>query len=89
VPELLERVADALGEPSGDAADGSRCVAAVRRLLHDLAFPVLSDLDLTPEDSDRLTVAALDDYFITMSPTPWTYEEVRAAFDDAFSLASR
>ncbi|GAA2124884.1 iron-containing alcohol dehydrogenase [Nocardioides bigeumensis] len=89
VPELLERVADALGAPPGEVADGSRCVDAVRRLLQDLDFPVLSDLELTPDDSDRLARAALDDYFITMSPATWTFEEVRAAFDSAFSLARR
>lgn len=89
VPELLERVADALGEPPSEAADGTRCVLAVRRILHDLEFPVLSSLNLGREDSDRLALAALDDYFITMSPVPWTYEEVRHAFDTALSLTSR
>ena len=89
VPELLERVADALGEPPSETPDGARCVTAVHRILSELDFPVLSSLELSREDSDRLTLAALDDYFITMSPEPWTYDDVRWAFDTAFALTER
>ena len=44
VPELLERVADAMGEPDDGSGDGSRAVRAVRRILAELDFPVLSSL---------------------------------------------
>ena len=38
-PQALERVADALGEPAGGPADGSRAVRAVRRILGAIGFP--------------------------------------------------
>ncbi len=44
VPEQLERVADALGAPADGSADGGRAVRAVRDLLGELDFPVLSSL---------------------------------------------
>ncbi|GFG54834.1 alcohol dehydrogenase [Mycolicibacterium agri] len=85
----LERVADAWGLPDDGSGDGSRLVTAVRSLLADLQFPVLSDLGLTADDLDRLTDLALADYFITMSPEPWTRTEVRDAFATALSLHDR
>ena len=89
VPGQLERVADALGEPADGTSDGSRAVRAVARILRDLDFPVLSSLGITDADVERLTEAALDDYFITQSPAPWSPDEVRAAFGAALSLESR
>ncbi len=89
VPEQLERVADALGEPRDGTADGSRAVRAVARILSDLQFPVLSTLGLGEGDLDRLTDLALDDFFITMSPHPWSRDEVRGAFATALALQSR
>jgi alcohol dehydrogenase len=47
VPELLERVADAMDAPDDGSRDGSRAVAAVRRLLAELDFPVLADVGVT------------------------------------------
>lgn len=89
VPEQLERVADALGVPDDGSRDGSRTVRAIRRLLAELDFPVLTSLDITGEHLDRLTDAALEDYFLTMAPQPWTRDEVRAAFQAALELQSR
>ena len=70
VPELIERVADAMDEPD----DGTRRWRSHRaggpRLLAELEFPVLSDLGFVETDLDGLADLALADYFITMSPEP-------------------
>jgi choline dehydrogenase len=89
VPELLERVADAMGEPDDGSGDGSRAVRAVRRILAQLDFPVLSSLGFTEGDLDHLADLALADYFITMSPEPWSKDEVVAAFASALALDGR
>lgn len=89
VPDQLERVADAWGVPDDGTRDGSRLVTAVRSLLADLQFPVLSDLGLTSDDLDRLTDLALADYFITMSPEPWSHNEVYDAFASALAVRER
>lgn len=87
VPDRMERIADAWGLPADGTTDGSRLVTAVRRLLDDLEFPVLSDLGLGAEHLDRLTDLALADYFITMSPQPWDRVEVHDAFAAALGSA--
>ncbi|NJC73068.1 iron-containing alcohol dehydrogenase [Planosporangium thailandense] len=89
VPDRLERVADALGVPPDGTHDGSRAVAGIRNLLANLGFPVLSGLGITETDLDRLTDLALADYFLTMSPHPWSRQEVRGAFASALALQSR
>ncbi len=89
VPELLERVADAMGAPADGTHDGSRAVTAVRRVLAELDFPVLSSLGFTEGDLDHLADLALADYFITMSPSPWSKDEVIAAFASALALTGR
>ena len=89
VPAQLERVADALGEPDDGSGDGSRAVRAVTRILRELDFPVLSSLGVTDDDLDTLADAALDDFFITMAPAPWSRDEVLTAFGTALALASR
>jgi choline dehydrogenase len=89
VPEQLERVADAMGEPDDGSRDGSRAVRAVRRILADLDFPVLSSLGLTEADVDQLADLALADFFITQAPVPWTKQEVVDAFVAALALESR
>jgi alcohol dehydrogenase len=89
VPDQLERVADAMGEPDDGTRDGSRAVRAVRRILAQLDFPVLSSLGLSEADVDHLADLALADFFITMSPHPWTKQEVVDAFLAALSLESR
>lgn len=89
VPEILERVADAMGEPADGSNDGSRCVRAVRRILAELNFPVLASLGFTEGDLDQLADLALADYFITMSPVTWTKAEVVNAFSSALRLSER
>uniref|UniRef100_A0A5Q5CB74 Iron-containing alcohol dehydrogenase n=1 Tax=Mycobacterium sp. (strain JLS) TaxID=164757 RepID=A0A5Q5CB74_MYCSJ len=89
VPDQMERIADAWGLPADGTADGSRLVGAVRRLLSDLQFPVLSDLGLGAEHLDRLTDLALSDYFITMAPQPWDRAEVHQAFARALATRDR
>ena len=89
VPGQLERVADAWGLADDGTRDGTRVVTALRSLLAELQFPVLSDLGLTHVDLDRLTDLALADYFISMSPEPWRRAEVHDAFAAALALGRR
>ncbi len=89
VPELLERVADNMGEPDDGSGDGSRAVRAVRRILAQLDFPVLASLGFVDADLDQLAELALADSFITMSPVPWSKAEVVHAFTSALRLDAR
>ena len=89
VPELFERIADAFGEPGDGSRDGSRAVTAVRRLLADIDFPTLASCGVGEADLDELADGALDDYFITVSPEPWTKEDVVACYMDALAIGSR
>ena len=89
VPGQLERFADAWGLPDDGTRDGTRLVTAVRSLLTELEFPVMSDLGFANEDLDRLTDLALADYFISMSPEPWDRAEVHTAFASALSIRQR
>lgn len=89
VPEQLERVADALGVPDDGSGDGSRAVRRVRELLAELDFPVLGSLGIDETHLDTLTELALEDFFITQAPQPWTSAEVRAAFESALAEGER
>jgi choline dehydrogenase len=89
VPELLERVADAMGAPDDGSDDGSRAVRAVTKLLAELDFPVLGSLGFVETDLDQLADLALEDYFITMSPVPWSKAEVVTAFTSALGIEVR
>ena len=89
VPEKMERVADAMGAPEDGSKDGSRAVKAVRKILADLNFPVLSSLGFVEADIDNLADIALEDYFITQAPTPWSKAEVVEAFMSALKLEKR
>jgi alcohol dehydrogenase len=89
VPQLFERIADALGEPADGSGDGSRAVRAVRRLLAELDFPTLASCGVGEGDLDELADAALDDYFITVSPEPWTKDDVLACYREALAVRSR
>jgi choline dehydrogenase len=89
VPQQLERVADALGVPGDGPADGSRAVAGVRALLDDLDFPHLRSLGVREEHLDALTELALEDFFHTQSPEPWTADEMRSVFAAALSQPER
>ena len=89
VPEKMERVADAMGVPSDGSKDGSRAVNAVRQILAELNFPVLSSLGFVESDIDTLADIALSDFFITQAPTPWSKAEVVEAFMAALKLKER
>jgi len=88
VPEQLDRVADAMQAPAGPA-DGSRAVLAVQRLLAELDFPVLSSLGVEPVHIAELSELALEDFFITQAPQPWTMDEVQGAFRTALAIERR
>ena len=60
----------------------------MRRILAELDFPVLSSLGFAETDLDHLADLALADYFITMSPEPWTKDEVVTAFTSALQLGA-
>ena len=89
VPAKMERVADAMGVPDDGSKDGSRAVKAVQKILADLNFPVLSSLGFVEADIDNLADIALEDYFITQAPTPWSKAEVVEAFMSALKLEER
>jgi alcohol dehydrogenase len=89
VPELFERIADALGAPDDSARDGTRAVEAVRALLAETGFPTLGSIGVTEADLDDLADAALKDYFISVSPEPWSKGEVVAAYRTALAIGDR
>jgi alcohol dehydrogenase len=89
VPDLFERIADALGAPADGTNDGSRAVAAIRRLLAELEFPTLGSVGVTEDDLGDLADAALRDYFISVAPEPWTKDDVVVAYREALSLITR
>jgi len=89
VPAKMERVADAMGVPQDGSNDGSRAVNAVRSILAQLNFPVLSSLGFVEADIEELADIALADYFITQAPAPWSKEEVVEAFMSALRLEER
>lgn len=88
-PGRLERVADALGEPAGGGADGSRAVRAVRRLLAAIGFPTCIEAGVRAEHVDGLVSVALADYCLTQSPHAWTAQDVRRAYTEALAVDSR
>ena len=89
VPEKMERIADAMGLPADGTKDGSRVINKVRQILKELNFPVLSSLGFEVKDIDNLADIALEDYFITQAPTPWSKAEVVEAFSSALALSAR
>ena len=89
VPAVLERVADALEVRDDGSGDGSRALRGIRGILRDLEFPVLASLGVQATDIEELTRRACDDFFIGRSPSPWTVEEVAAAFGAALALEVR
>ena len=88
-PDRLERVADALGEPAGGTADGSRAVSAVRRILAAIGFPTCAESGVRTEDVDGLVEVALEDYCLTVSPHAWTAPDVRRAYAKALAIGTR
>jgi alcohol dehydrogenase len=89
VPALFERVADALGEPPDGAGDGSRAVRGIRRLLAEIDFATLASVGVSEADLNALADDALQDYFITVAPTPWSREDVLAAYRAGLAIDAR
>jgi alcohol dehydrogenase len=89
VPELFERIADALGEPQDGSGDGSRAVRGVRRILREVDFPVLSEIGVGDDQLDGLAANAMQDYFITVAPNPWSQEDVVACYRAALAITAR
>jgi alcohol dehydrogenase len=89
VPEQLERIADALGEPADGSGDGSRAVRAVQRILAELEFDTMTGVGVRESDLDGLVEAALADYFISVAPAPWSPAEVRAAYQQGLAVGER
>jgi choline dehydrogenase len=89
VPELFERIADALGEPPDSTGDGSRAVRGVKRILREIDFPVLSSIGVTDDQLDGLAANAMKDYFITVAPNPWTQADVVACYRAALAITAR
>ena len=88
-PAQFERIADALGAPKDGSNDGSRAVAAVREILRRLEFPTMRAAGVRPDQVDTLAGQALEDYFITCAPAPWTLDEARAVYDQGLALGDR
>jgi alcohol dehydrogenase len=89
VPELFDRIADALGEPQDGTADGSRAVRAVRRILREVDFPVLSSIGVTEDQLEGLAANVMQDYFISVAPNPWTQAEVVRCYREALAITAR
>jgi len=84
----LERVADALGD-RGEGGDGSRAIAAVRRLLAACGLPTMRGAGVGEERLDRLVELSMGDYCLTVNPREWTEADVRRAYGDALALEAR
>jgi len=89
--DRLERVADALGEPSDGTTDGSRAVRAVRRVLADVGFPTLAETGVADDALPALVASATGEqsYNLEMDCHAWSEAEVKQAFRAAFALAAR
>ena len=89
--DRLERVADALGEPAGGPANGSRAVRAVSRVLADVGFPTLRGVGVTEGDLPSLVASATGEqaYNLEIDCHDWTPAEVEEAFRAALALDSR
>ena len=89
--DRLERVADALEEPSDGTNDGSRAVHAVRRVLADLSFPTLRDVGVTEQDIPALVESATGEqsYNLDVDCHDWTASEVEQALRAALALDGR
>lgn len=89
--DRLERVADALGEPTDGTSDGSRAVRAVRRMLADVSFPTLRDVGVAEDDVPALVASATGEqsYNLDVDCHDWTPIEVEQAFRTALALERR
>lgn len=89
IPELMERIADALGEAEDGSKDGTRAVRAIKRIIAEIDIPVLREVGVKEEDIETLADRTMEDFFITQSPVPWTRDEVLTVFKSAFKHTDR
>jgi choline dehydrogenase len=89
IPDVLGRVADALDYPQDGSNEGSRAVRAIDALLTELEFPVLRSIGVDETHLDALADIALEDFFHTQSPVPWSREELRGALEAALRQQER
>ncbi len=82
----MERVADALGAPDDGSGDGTRAVRSVKQLLAELEFETLTAVGVREQHLDQLASQALEDYFISVAPSPWSHDEVVAALRAGLAL---
>jgi choline dehydrogenase len=89
--DRLERVADALDEPSDGTTDGSRAVRAVRRVLADVGFPTLAETGVAEDALPALVASTTGEqsYNLEIDCHAWDAAEVERAFRAAFALAPR
>jgi choline dehydrogenase len=88
VPDLMDRIADALGAPPDGRGDGSRLPRAVRDLLAALRFPTLAACGAGEADVAPLAEAALAGWLPT-PPAEWTAADAAAAYGAALALGPR
>ena len=61
----------------------------MRRILVELDFPTAAAAGVREADLDELSEAALEDYFISVAPAPWSRAEVRTAYEQGLALGDR
>jgi len=87
-PERFERIADVMGAPPSEVRDGSRAVRAVREFLAQVGCPTLVESGVDKADIDALVKCALEGW-IPVEPGPWGADDVRLAYERAFSMTRR
>jgi alcohol dehydrogenase len=87
--EELDRIGEALGEPDDGSGDGTRGIRAVRRVLHDVGFPVAEAAGIDDGRMADLIAISLDDYCLTTNPVAWGPAEVEDAFRRALAVTTR
>jgi alcohol dehydrogenase len=89
--DVLERVADALGEPPDTSRDGSSAVRGVRRLIAAAGLPTLRDVGVTDDDLPALVESATGEqsYNLEVDCHDWTPADVERAYRAALALESR
>ena len=88
VPDRMERIADAVGEPPGSDPDGSRAPRAVRKLLAQIGFPTARDAGVEEQHVASLVDLALRGW-IPVEPGPWSPADIEAAYRRALALTRR
>ena len=52
-------------------------------------FPLLSSIGVTEDQLDGLAANAMQDYFITVAPNPWTQADVVPCYREALAITAR